>query len=106
MGELDAEQVRMTLANLGITNLAPVTVREIMMVNNMWAEAMAGKNINTGRLKSAIRNITRALSDMEHERNRNLSELRRYGTESDYKHYYDQYGTVDTIEELLGGGSN
>lgn len=105
MGELDAEQVRMTLANLGITNLAPVTVREIMMVNQMWAEASAGRDINVGRLRSAIRNINRALTDMEHERNRNLGELKRYGSPDDYNHYYDQYGTVDSIEELLGGGS-
>lgn len=103
LGDLDAEQVRMTLSHLGITNLAPVTVREIMMVNQMWAAASAGKKINIGRLKNSIRNIRRAMKDLEFERNRNLKELKRYGTEEDYNHYYDQYGTVDTMEELLGG---
>ena len=105
LGDLDAEQVRTTLANLGITNLAPVTVREIMMVNQMWADASAGKDINVGRLRNSIRNIRRAMRDLEYERNRNLQELKRYGTVEDYNHYYSQYGTVDTMEELLGGGS-
>lgn len=105
LGDLDAEQVRTTLSNLGITNLAPVTVREIMMVNQMWADASAGKDVNVGRLNNSMRNIRRAMKDLEYERNRNLQELKRYGNADDYNHYYNQYGTVDTMEELLGGGS-
>lgn len=102
LGDLSAQQVRTTLENLGITNLAPVTVREILMVNQMWADVSAGKKINEGRLENAIRNIQRALSDLEYERNRNLSELKRYGSEDDYNYYYDQYGTIDDIDTLLG----
>lgn len=101
LGDLSAQQVRSTLENLGITNLAPVTVREILLVQQMWADVSAGKDINVGRLKNAINNIESQLEDLEFERNRNLDDLKRYGRDDDYEYYYDRYGTVNNIEDLL-----
>jgi len=105
MGSLDYDTTRQKLANLGITNLAPVTVREIMMISKMWADQSAGKDINVGRLKAALRNVSTAIDDLEFERNKQLDTIKRYGGEDDFSYYSQRYGTTNNIEEVLNGGS-
>lgn len=86
---MDVEQIKNALANLQITNLAPVTVFELQMMMNMWGNIYEEEKPSAARIRQAQAQTRRAMDllkgdiqdgilDLSPERRETLQRKRRY----------------------------
>lgn len=82
LAELEAESVMAVLKNLGITNLAPVTVQELQTVARLWADIMSSEEVNEGTLKRAIARSERLMGNIQQDTLDQINRIGEYGGEA------------------------
>jgi len=72
-GEALADSVEQALYNLQITNLAPVTEKEIQFIKGLFMDLKSPTEVNVGKLKAALRRINKAIevADFDFKQQRN-----------------------------------
>lgn len=82
LAELESESVMAVLKNLGITNLAPVTVQELQTVARLWADIMSSEEVNEGTLRRAIARANRLMGNIQQDTLDQVTRIGEYGGES------------------------
>ena len=66
-GEALADSVEQALLNLQITNLAPVTEKEIQFIKGLFMDLKSPTEVNIGKLKGALNRMQRAIEVTDYE---------------------------------------
>lgn len=66
-GEALADSVEQALYNLQITNLAPVTEKEIQFIKGLFMDLKSPTEVNIGKLKAALKRISRQIEMADYE---------------------------------------
>ncbi len=84
LAAMNADQVKATLENLQITNLAPVTVQELRTVAGLWADIAKQETPNIGVLRRAEEKSQRLMERIRGDAAINAGRVRDYGSPAEY----------------------
>ncbi|NBT29914.1 MAG: hypothetical protein EBT18_10630 [Gammaproteobacteria bacterium] len=99
-GELQAAAVYQTLQNLQITRLAPVSNEEMRLVAQMFVDPSSMTSANLGRAKFALKQIRRAIGNLDIRMQDLISEARATGNDEDADRYEEKW---NSFRDRLGG---
>ena len=83
LAQMDAEAIEQTMNNLQITNLAPVTERELIAVGKLWASIARQETPNRGTLKRAMEKSQSAMRKLERDVKNNGSRLKTFSSQEE-----------------------
>lgn len=101
LAEMTADAVQQQLLNLQITNLAPVTEKELKLLANMWGSASFSKDKIIGSLRSSRKRLQRSQQFINQDISRKLKTIKQYGDEDDYTFYEGVFGISNDPAAVL-----
>jgi hypothetical protein len=85
LGSMNADSIATVLQNLQITNLAPVTEKEIALVMQMWADISKSESVNKGTLTRAKKRTERLMDMIKEDAIYDAGIVQEYGSPEQYK---------------------
>lgn len=101
LAEMEADAVQQQLLNLQITNLAPVTEKELKLLANMWGSSSFSTEKLIGALRSSKKRLARQRQFLEQDLGRQLKLIKKYGGDEEESFYRGVFGVTDDPEEIL-----
>lgn len=101
LAEMEADAVQQQLLNLQITNLAPVTEKELKLLANMWGSSSFSTEKLIGALRSSKKRLARQRQFLEQDLGRQLKLIKKYGGDEEEAFYRGVFGVTDDPEEIL-----